>query len=133
MKPLLIVALLILSGCATTTPPGNTVLYPTVAHPAAPAPVALNNVDWEVVTKSNIDTFAAAAAKTQNTANPVFVIITPDDYKVMLGNLAELKRYIEQQKAIIAYYENATTWPTTPQPAVKVAPQAKFSLKPISH
>ena len=81
----------------------------TVVHPNLPEPVKLNDVNWNVVTKSNIDAFAAQAVKDQGTSNPVFVIITTDDYKTLMGNFAELKRYIEQQQSIIAYYEKATT------------------------
>ncbi|AKF13496.1 hypothetical protein PHIN3_233 [Sinorhizobium phage phiN3] len=35
----------------------------------------------------------------------VIVGMTQDDYKTLLKNQAEYKRYIEQQKAIIVYYE----------------------------
>ena len=81
----------------------------TVVHPNPPESVQLNDVNWHVVTKNNIDAFAAEAVKDQGTSNPVFVIITTDDYKTLMGNFAELKRYIEQQQSIIAYYEKATT------------------------
>ena len=81
----------------------------TVVHPNPPESVKLNDVNWHVITKNNIDAFAAEAVKDQGTSNPVFVIITTDDYKTLMGNFAELKRYIEQQQSIIAYYEKATT------------------------
>lgn len=131
MKKIILLSLLILSGCATTTPPGNNIIYPSIDHPASPAPVALNNVNWQVVTKGNLDAFAAQASQAQNTPNPIFVIITTDDYKAMLGNLAELKRYLEQQKAIIAYYEKATTWPSTDNPKPKSSNALK--LGPITY
>lgn len=103
-----------LSGCGAKHIEIKTVPVPiTVIQPAAPAAVKLNDVNWHVVTKNNINAFAAQAVKDQGTDNPVFVIISTDDYKTLMGDFAELKRYIEQQQSIIAYYERATT-PATP-------------------
>lgn len=114
MKKLLaLLSTLVLSACATPAVQVNNV--PTalvINHPVHPAPVVLNNINWQVVTKNNIDTFANKAMTVQGTNNPVFIIITPDDYKTMVANLAELHRYIQQQGAIISYYEKATPNPT---------------------
>lgn len=99
-----------LSACASTrqidiaTKP---VEY-TILQPAAPAPVSMNNVKIRVVTKDTLDAFIAEQVKLQGNANPVFVVMNVRDYQAMSLNLAELKRYIDQQKQIIIYYQKAT-------------------------
>lgn len=102
---------LTLAGCASTktidvkTEPVKV----TIAKPAQPRPVELDNVKWMVVTKDNLDAFIEKQAKAQNNSNPVFVAITVNDYKKLSLNLSELKRYIAQQKSIIVYYEKAVS------------------------
>lgn len=106
-----LLACVLLAGCASTKPvkvytePVKT----QIAKPAQPRPVVLNNVNWMVVNKDNLQTFIDEQAKKQNSNNPVFVAITIDDYKKLSMNLAEIKRYIQQQKAVIVYYENAVS------------------------
>ena len=113
MKRLLLLSFIVLTACTTTQPGSSTLITPIIDHPARPLPVVLKNPNWQVVTKNNLSTVTAQAASAQGTANPVFVILTPDDFKVMMTNLAELKRYIDQQTGIIVYYEKATSAPTT--------------------
>lgn len=102
---------LILAGCAST----KTVDVKTepvklnIAKPAQPRPLVLNNVNWMVVTKDNLDAVIAKQSKEQNNSNPVFVALTMNDYKKLRLNLGELKRYISQQKSIIVYYEKAVS------------------------
>jgi predicted metal-dependent peptidase len=55
-----------------------------------------------------LDQFIAEEAKKQGNSNPVFVVMSTKDYEALSLNLAELKRYIDQQKQIIVYYEGAT-------------------------
>lgn len=103
-------SILFLAGCASTrqidvaTTPTELRIY----QPARPAPVKLNNVKFRVVTKENLDQFIAEQAKKQGNSNPVFVVISTKDYETLSLNLAELKRYIDQQREIIVYYEGAT-------------------------
>lgn len=112
-RKLLIVGLVAvgLAGCATTkkvevyTKPVQMQIY----QPVDPPPVKMISMKFRVVTKDNIDSFIAEQSKLQDNPNPVFVVIGIKDYKAMSLNLAELKRYINQQQKIIIYYKNATT------------------------
>jgi len=80
-----------------------------VARTADPPAVQLNQVTFKVVNKDNIDAFLKDLSKAQGTANPVFIAITTKDYENLSLNLADLRRYIEDQQAIIVYYRNLTT------------------------
>ena len=84
-----------------------------IDHPARPAPIVLNDVTWSVVTNSNLSAFVANAQKAQGTTDPTFIVLSPDDYNAILANLADIKRYVQQQQTIIAYYEKATSTSTS--------------------
>ena len=69
-----------------------------------PKPLRLyKDVKIYVVTKQNFKKFVKTYEKRNRTG--VFYAISPRDYQKMALNIAELKRYISQQKAIIVYYE----------------------------
>ena len=75
---------------------------PIVAHPKK---VQLNNVKIYVVTEDNYAEFLKEfQAKNGVTA---WVALSIKDYENLSLNFAELRRYIEQQKQIIVYYEEA--------------------------
>ena len=75
---------------------------PVVAHPKA---VQLNDVKIYVVSKENYDEFVKEfEAKNGGDA---YIAISVKDYENLSLNFAELRRYIEQQKQIIVYYEKA--------------------------
>lgn len=99
-----------LFGCASTkkidiySKPVELNIY----QPADPEPVKMLDMKFRVVTKENIDAFIQEQSKIQDNPNPVFVVIGIKDYKAMSLNLAELKRYINQQQKIIVYYKKAT-------------------------
>ena len=65
----------------------------------------LNDVKIYVVSKLNYKDFIKAYAK-KNGADS-YIAISVKDYENLALNFAELRRYIEQQKQIIVYYENA--------------------------
>ena len=65
----------------------------------------LNDVKIYVVSKLNYKDFIKAYAK-KNGADS-YIAISVKDYENLALNFAELRRYIEQQKQIIIYYENA--------------------------
>ena len=75
---------------------------PIVAHPKQ---VLLNDVKIYVVSKLNYKDFIKAYEK-KNGADS-YIAISVKDYENLALNFAELRRYIEQQKQIIIYYENA--------------------------
>ena len=67
-------------------------------------PVQLADPKFMVVTEKNIEEFQKKYI-TEN-GNFVLYVISPNDYKKLVRNQAELKRYISQQKSVIVYYEN---------------------------
>ena len=70
-----------------------------------PKQVQLNDIKIYVVAKVNYDEFVKEYAK-KNGADS-YIALSVKDYENLALNFAELRRYIEQQKQIIVYYENA--------------------------
>lgn len=75
---------------------------PIVQHPKA---VQLNDVKIYVVNKNNYEDFIKNYAA-KNGADS-YIAISVKDYENLSLNFAELRRYIQQQKQIIVYYETA--------------------------
>ncbi len=65
-----------------------------------PKQLQFNDVYWHVVTEANFDEFIEKFKKENGNAW-VFYAISVRSYESMALNMAELKRYIEQQKQII--------------------------------
>jgi hypothetical protein len=61
---------------------------------------------WWVVTEENFKEFKKKF-QAENGDPLVAYVISVKDYETLALNMAEIKRYIEQQKSIIVYYENA--------------------------
>lgn len=115
IRRLAIVLPLLLAGCNPNTLKIDTQpVQQQVIQPSEPRAPKLNNVHWKVVTKSTLDAFIKDLEKAQGSDNPVFVAITMQDYQVLSLGMAELKRYIDQQHAIIVYYKSATNVEGTP-------------------
>ena len=70
-----------------------------------PRPVSLNNLHFYVVTEDTFEAFKQRFVK-QN-GDLLFYAISVRDYETLALNMAELKRFIQQQKQIIIYYEKA--------------------------
>ena len=86
-----------------------------------PKPLQFNDAYWHVVTEANFDEFIEKFKKEHGEAW-VFYAVSVRSYESMALNLAELKRYIEQQKQIIIYYEEAIK---PKQPSVEVSEEVK--------
>ena len=71
-----------------------------------PKPLQFNSVYWHVITQENFDDFIKKFKK-ENGEAWVFYAISVRSYESLAFNMAELKRYIEQQKQVIVYYEEA--------------------------
>jgi hypothetical protein len=70
-----------------------------------PRPVKLSNLHFYVVTE---DTFPAFKKRFEKeNGDLLFYAISVRDYETLALNMAELKRFLEQQKQIIIYYEKA--------------------------
>ena len=79
-----------------------------------PRPIDLHDITWFVVTEQNFERFKARYTK-QN-GEFLFYAISVRDYETLALNMADIKRYIDQQKQIIIYYEKAVA----PKPKPKV-------------
>ena len=107
---LLASSIVFLSGCSTFMPEPEVVTVtkvvdrniPTVPHPKQ---VQLNDVKIYVVSKENYEQFVTDF-ESKNGAD-AYIAISVKDYENLSLNFAELRRYIEQQKQIIVYYEDA--------------------------
>ena len=86
-----------------------------------PKQLQFNDVYWHVVTEANFDEFIEKFKKENGNAW-VFYAISVRSYESMALNLAELKRYIEQQKQIIIYYEEAVK---PKEPSVEVSEEVE--------
>tara|TARA_R110000764_G_scaffold83833_2_gene164410 strand:- start:757 stop:1161 length:405 start_codon:yes stop_codon:yes gene_type:complete len=70
-----------------------------------PRPVSLNNLHFYVVTE---DTFPAFKKRFEKeNGDFLFYAISVRDYETLALNMSELKRFIQQQKQLIIYYEAA--------------------------
>jgi hypothetical protein len=64
----------------------------------------MTDVKWYTVTTDNIDEFEANFENSNG--DLVFFAISVPHYENLSLNLADIRRFIEQQKAIIVYYED---------------------------
>jgi|TARA_R110001592_G_scaffold122444_1_gene329252 hypothetical protein len=107
----LLTSLILLGGCSLIPEPKvvtvtNTVktVVPIVARPKQ---VQLNDVKIYVVSKVNYVEFAKEYAK--KNGGDSYIALSVKDYENLSLNFAELRRYIEQQKLIIVYYEESVS------------------------
>jgi len=108
---ILLTSLILLGGCSLIPEPKvvtvtNTVktVVPIVARPKQ---VQLNDVKIYVVAKVNYAEFAKEYAK--KNGGDSYIALSVKDYENLSLNFAELRRYIEQQKLIIVYYEESVS------------------------
>ena len=115
----LLLLTLLLSSCGYIRKPEKEIVVKTIevqkiipVQPQ-PKPVDMIDVKFYVVTEENYEEFKEKFMKTNN--DYVFYVVSVHDYENLAFNMAELYRYIIQQKEIMIYYEKA----------VKVEPQEK--------
>ena len=119
----LLLLTLLLSSCGYLRKPEKEIVVKTVEVqkivPIQPQPKPVDRIDvkFYVVTEENYEEFKEKFMKTNN--DYVFYAVSVHDYENLAFNMAELYRYIRQQKEIIIYYEKA----------VKVKPQEKKDVK----
>ena len=102
----------LLSGCASFYKPEKEIVTVTklvernIPTVPSPKPVQMNDVKIYVVSPSeNFEEFKKEF-EAKNGADS-YIAISVKDYENLAKNFAELRRYIEQQKQIILYYEEA--------------------------
>ena len=130
-KLILVSSLLLLtSGCASVEP--QVVLktdYVVKDIPIQPRPKPLNlhRVKWYAVTPENMEEFLQRFEE-ESGINVFFAVSVPD-YENMSLNVAELRRYINQQKALIIYYEESieTMIKETPQDTEEVVQEGTLN------
>ena len=115
----LLLLTLLLSSCGYLRKPEKEIVVKTVEVQKIipiqpqPKPVDMIDVKFYVVTEENYEEFKEKFMKTNN--DYVFYAVSVHDYENLAFNMAELYRYITQQKEIMIYYEKA----------VKVKPEEK--------
>lgn len=109
-----------LTACSGRTPEEQIVVQTdyieqTVPIQERPKGVDWNPVPWYVITEENLDEKLAEIEAA--TGNVVIMAITPKGYENLALGIADLRRYVKDQQAIIAYYEEALTpdAPETPE------------------
>lgn len=108
MKKLAILPLIFLAACAKEPVYTKPVVVekpkfvPPAISPANQAPF-----EWVVITKDNMQEKLAELEKTEGVV--VLFALTPQGYQNLSMNVSELRRYIQQQNAVIAamrkYYD----------------------------
>jgi hypothetical protein len=68
-----------------------------------PSPVEMPNVEWYVVNSDNVDEFLERIKN--DVGEVVFIAVTPKGYENLALGIADLRRFILQQREIIVYYE----------------------------
>ena len=112
-KFLTISSLLLLSSCSWFREPEKEIVTVTeiikTQRGVAERPKALSmaEVKWNVVTEDNFEEFKVRFKDKEG--DTMFYAISVHDYENLILNMADIKRYILQQKEIIIYYENAVT------------------------
>ena len=107
----LLLLTLLLSSCGYIRKPEKEIVVKTievqkiVPMQPQPKPVDMIDVKFYVVTEENYEEFKEKFMKTNN--DYVFYAVSVHDYENLAFNMAELYRYIRQQKEIMIYYEKA--------------------------
>jgi hypothetical protein len=70
-----------------------------------PRPVSLSDIHFYVVTEDTFEVFKKRFAK--ENGDFLFYAMSVRDYETLALNMVELKRFLQQQKEIIVYYEKA--------------------------
>ena len=111
MSLVMTMSILFLSGCSMIPEPRiqtvTKIEKTTVPTVARPKPLTLIDTKVYVVTKDNIDEFLQEFEELHGSV--AFVAISMKDYENLALNIADMRRYLNQQKEIIVYYENAVS------------------------
>ena len=103
--------LLFLTGCSLIPEPEVKIVTQiektTVPIAARPKPVDLVDTRVYVVTKDNYDAFVKEF--TAEHGELAYVVLSMKDYENLALNIAEMRRFLNQQKQIIVYYEKAVS------------------------
>ena len=105
--------LLLTTGCSLLSKPEEVVVTqvvyktPDIPLQRSPRPINMSDVKWYTVTTDNIDEFEKNFEN--DNGDLVFFAISVPHYENLSLNLADIRRYIKQQQAVIIYYEDQIT------------------------
>ena len=108
---LILPTLLLSSGCSYFKNPLKTIEIKTVEVERViptqnrPKPMSMNDIYFYVVTEENFEEFKEKFVK--ENGDLVGYVLSVRDYETLALNMADIKRYIQQQKELIIYYEKA--------------------------
>jgi len=110
--PAILMTTLFLTGCRRFQPEPEIkvvtqverVQIPVVARPK---PLQLTDTQVRVVTKDNLDAFLLEFE--EQYGEVAFVVLSMRDYENLALNIADIRRFMNQQTEIIIYYEKAVT------------------------
>lgn len=105
-----LILILTLTGCLGRKSEPIVVTQPQVIQQnipiqARPKQLQLTDVRWYVVSESNLDEFLEKFKEEEGLL--AFMAISAQGYENLAMDIADMKRYILQQKDIILYYEQA--------------------------
>jgi len=94
----------LLAGCNETTKVYDKPVLVDRAELILPPvqPVIQNDMKWIVITPEN---FQQKSAELSAKGNVVFFALTSQGYQALSMNIAEMRKYIQQQNAVIAAYK----------------------------
>lgn len=101
--PLILLASIILAGCRHDVKPTIEFVERDIPIVSRPEPLYFLPIRFDVVNKENLEQFISENEK--RNGGLVFIAIDPRGYENLSINIAELKRYVDAQRAIIVYYE----------------------------
>ena len=115
----IVLSFLFLTGCVGRPPEPEIktvvkVEKTTVPVVSRPKPLQLVDTRVRVVTSDTLETFLADYK--QQYGELAFVVLSMKDYENLALNIADLRRYINQQTEIIVYYEEAVSDTTETSP-----------------
>lgn len=119
-----IVLALFLAGCSGVTQNvPQTVRLPRVAPPTI-QPLTMEPVTWRVMTESEIRALAESREEV------VLFALDPDGYRNMRINLIEIRRFLDEQRAAIAFLQRILDERSEPPPGETT--DAPAALQPRS-
>ena len=78
---------------------------PTIRIVPRPDPIELRNADIVVVTEANLEQVLARVKQEQG--DFVLYAMTAQSFESLALSFEQIKKFIEEQNAVIVYYENA--------------------------
>ena len=100
--------MMMLTACGVTEPKvtiQTEYVEQSIAVQEPPKGVNMPPVEWYIITEENLE--EKIAEMEAATGNVAIFAITPKGYENLALGIADLRRYIKDQQAIIGYYEEA--------------------------